>query len=170
MRGSKTWVLTVILAAAIMTSGCAQLKDKFVPKAKKKDEAVSTKRYLAVREYDVHPTMELYTKRYIFWKQWHKELLSVMDGRNHKKTVVAVEQEVSNLMSMRDMLTDEKGDKLGVLLDELIGIENEIKTNRVTRGNKVRIRRKLESLGRGIKKDYTYNKMKGFIRDDFRGE
>lgn len=168
MRGSKTWVLTVILAAALMASGCAQLKDKFVPK--KKDKDVLTKRYLAVREYDVHPSMELYIKRYIFWKEWHKELLSVMNGTNRKKTMVAVEQEVSNLMSMRDMLEDEKGDKLSVPLDELINIEKDIRVNGVTRGNKVRIRRKLESLGREIKKDYTYNKMRGFIRDDFRNE
>lgn len=168
MKNKKIIFLAFILSASFILSGCAQLKDKFIRKPK--EEKVSTKRYYNVREYDVHPSLELYTKRYIFWKSWHKELLNVLSHSNHKKKVVAVEQEVSNLMEMRNMLVDEKSDELEKLMNEVVDIEKTIKKEKITSGNEVRIRRKLESLGKTIKRGFSYTKVREFIRDDFREE
>jgi len=150
-----------------MITGCAQLAEKFIRKPK---EEVKNKRYYAVKEYDVHPSIELYTKRYIFWKTWHKELLDVLPKGNRKKIVVAVEQEVSNLMDMKNMLVDEKALFLQEDVEQLTEIESEIKKEGITRGNEVWIRRKLKMLGRKIKRNFSYKKMKGYIRDDFKGE
>ncbi len=158
-------VLVMFLIVFVTLSGCAQMKDKFVPKPK---EETTARRFNVVREYNVHPDLELYTKRYVFWKSWHKELLSVLMDSNHKKTVVAAEQELSNLFSMYRMLQDEKGDQLMVLIDEFEGIEKKIKRERITQGNVVRIRRRLETIGRQVRKDFSYNKIRGFLRDDFR--
>lgn len=159
-------VLIILLIAIFTISGCADLKDKFIRKPKEEKE--KAKRYYAVREYDVRPSLELYTKRYVYWKHWHKELLAVLDHDNHKKTVVAIEQEASNLMAMQSMLVDEKAEQLEVSIAELTEIEKTIKKERLTGGNKVRIRKKLESLGRRVKREFSYNKMRGFIRDEFR--
>ena len=161
-------LLIVLLAAALITSGCASIKDKFIRKPK--EEEKETRRYQVVREYDVHPNMDLYTKRYIFWKNWNKELLETIAGDNHKKRVVAVEQAVSNLYDMKRMLVDEKGDQLQGLIDEMTDVEETIKNERITGANRVRIRRKVESVGRNVKKDFSYTKVKGQIRDDFRRE
>lgn len=164
----KTQVLVLLVAFIFTLTGCAQMRDKFIRKPKEED--TSLKRYQAVREYDVHPNMELYTKRYIFWKNWHRELLEVLSDSNTKKTTVAVEQEVSNLMDMKSMLVDEKGDELQKYIDELVEIEATIKKERITGGNEIRIRRRLETLGRQVKMRFSYTKMRGFIRDDFRDE
>ncbi len=168
MKGKNIQVLVVLLVMAFMVSGCAQMRDKFIRKPK--EEETKTKRYYAVRKYDVKPSLDLYTKRYVFWKTWHKELLSVLGKGNHKKIVVAVEQEVSNLMDMQNMLTDEKAEELGKLVDGMTEMEKIIKKQKITTGTEVRIRKKLESLGGQIKRGFSYNKMRGYIRDDFRSE
>lgn len=158
-------VWAVLTAFVFSAAGCAQLKDKFVRK-RKEEEPES--RFYAVRKYDVHPSMELYTKRYIFWKSWHRELLAVLTDDNQKKTVMAAEQATSNLMDMHGMLVDEKAEKLQAIIDEMTEVENQIKKERVTGGNEVRIRKKLEFLGKEVKRDFSYNKVRGLIRTEFR--
>ncbi|MFH1552403.1 MAG: hypothetical protein ABID83_02020 [Candidatus Omnitrophota bacterium] len=166
MRKKDIRVLVVLLAVAVALSGCAQIRDKFVRKPK--EEKVKAKRYYAVKAYDVHPSLDLYTKRYIFWKNWHKDLLSVLGDDNHKKVTVAVEQDISNLMDMRSMLVDEKADELQKSIDEMIAIETTLKKERITPGNEVRIRRNLELIGKNIKRDFSYTKMGDYIRSDFK--
>ncbi len=158
--------LFLIFVFVLGFSGCAQLKEKFIPKPKEED--IKTQTYYQVRTYDVHPSIELYTKRYTFWKTWHGELLEVLSDGSHKKKIVAVEQSVSNLMDMQRMLIDGEAEKLQGPLDEMIEIEGIIKKERVTHGNAVRLRKRLESLHGEIRRGFTYNKMKGSIRDDFR--
>jgi hypothetical protein len=167
MRKELKLILPVIGSIFLIT-GCADLRQKFIPK-KKEDES-STMHYYAVREYDIKPSLELYTKRYVYWKNWQKEILDVIDNRNHKKIVVALEQAVSNLIDMRNMLVEKKAAELQTYIDEMTDIEMSVKEQRMTRGTKVRIRRKLESLGKQIKRHFSYNKVGGYIADDFRYE
>ncbi|MGD2279570.1 MAG: hypothetical protein PVH45_05710 [Candidatus Omnitrophota bacterium] len=165
MMSKRIKVVAALMIFALLISGCADLRDKFIRKPKKEETAM---KYQMVREYDVHPNLELYTKRYIFWKTWHKELLTRIMEDNRKKMTVAAEQEVSNLNDMRRMLVDEKGDELQKIIDQMAEIENTLKTTRITRGNRVKIRRKLESLGREVRRNYSYTKIKGSLRDEFR--
>ena len=157
-------IMMLILVLAITASGCAQIREKFV---RKSDEDEPVLRYKVVRSYDVKPNLDLYTKRYIYWKNWHKELLDVLSDSNHKKVMVSIEQEVSNLIDMRNMLIKEKADELQVYVVKLEEIEAKIKKERVTFGNQVRIRKILESLGRQIKLKFSYTKMKDYISDEF---
>jgi len=166
MKAYKTRILMIILAMSFLFSGCAQIKDKFIRKPK--EEKTQTHKYLAVKKYDVRPSLALYRKRYVLWKNWHKELLSILRAANHKKSVVSIEQEVSNLFDMQNMLVDEKAEGLHKLIEQMLKIERDIKKGRLNTGSEVRIRQKLESLGRAIKRDYGYHKMKDFIRSDFK--
>ncbi len=168
MRKKGIYFLAVIVLAVSVLSGCAQLKEKFVPKPK--DDKKQMKRYYAVRPYDVKPNLDLYTKRYIFWKNWHRDLLDVLTASNQKKKVVAIEQEISNLLDMRDMLVDEKAEELQGYINELEEVEVRLKSERITSGNEVRIRRQIENAGRQIKLKFSYNKMGPYIRDEFREE
>jgi hypothetical protein len=165
MGRKNFYVVVTILIMALTVSGCAELKDKFVPKKKKKEEPVM--RYKAVRAYDVKPNMELYTKRYVFWKNWHRETLKVLRDKNQKKVVVSVEQEISNLMDMKRMLVDEKAQELQGYIQQMIEVETRIKQQKITQGNRVRIEKNLENTGKGIKRNFSYNKMRGYIRDDW---
>lgn len=131
------------------------------------------KRYIPVREYDIKPSMELYTKRYIFWKNWHREFMDLIsDPRetNQKKLMTAVEQELSNLYDMKGMLIDEKGDELQLSIDGIWKVEEDLKKQNLTKGNKVRIMRNMELLGKKIKEDFSYRKLAGDIRDEFRND
>lgn len=159
-------VLILFIAIAVYLTGCAELKDKFIPKPK--EGKLKAKTYYSVKEYDVKPSIELYTKRYIYWKTWHQDLIEVMDQDNYKKVVVAVEQDTSNLRDMQRMLVDEKAAELQGSIDEMEEIESTIKKEKITAGNRIRIKRRLETLGRGIKRDFSYNKMQDCIRDEFR--
>jgi len=161
------YLIVSIIVTASFLSGCAQMRDKFIRKPKEEDTA---RRFYAVREYDVKPSMELYTKRYIFWKTWHRELLDVLDSDNKKKYRVAAEQELSNMFDMYGMLTDEKGDELMQYINEMADIEKTLRTEGVTRGNEVQIRRRLENMGKQVKADFSYRVVQGMIRDDFRPE
>lgn len=163
LRSIKT-IFTILIAVSFL-SGCAQLKDKFV---RKKKEDTSLKKYIPVREYDVHPNMELYTKRYVFWKNWQTDLLEVLGDPNHKKKMVAIEENISNLKSMKSMLVDEKGDQLQVLIGEMEQVESTLKKAKVGKANDVQIRRRIETIGRQVKAGYSYTKVRGLIRDDFR--
>ena len=164
MRVTVCWIIAAFLIVSL--SGCASFKNIF--SKKNKDEGPPAKRYYSVRKYDIHPSMELYTKRYIFWKTWHSELLGVLTDSNKKKAVAAVEQDIANLLDMQGMLVDEKAEKLQVMIDEMSGIEKVIKKETITGGNAVRIRKQLETIGRQVKRDFSYRKIEGFIRDDFK--
>jgi len=154
--------------AAMLFTGCAQLKEKFVRKPK--EDAFKGRHYYAVHEYHVTPNLELYTKRYVYWKNWHRELLAVLMDPNHKKAEVAIEQEISNLLDMQSMLDDEKAEELGKLIAELSEVEQDIKKGRVTVASEVRIRKKVEAAGVKIKRDFSYTKVGDHLADAFRPE
>jgi hypothetical protein len=169
----RYFFVTTMLVLMFFISGCAQISEKFIRKPKEEGTAM---RYRMVKTYEVHPTLELYTKRYVFWKNWHRESLDLLaeserkQDFNQKKMIVSLEQEVSNLMDMQSMLIDEKAEQLQPLIDQIAAIEVEVKKNGVTQGNTVRIRRTLEMAGRNVKEKFSYNKMRGCISDEFRGE
>ncbi len=165
--------VNIFLAAfffLFMLSGCSDIKAKFIRKPK---QDTSPKRYIPVKEYDIHPSMELYTKRYIFWKNWHKEFMNVIANpqeTNEKKLMVSLEQEISNLYDMKGMLVDEKGDELQLSIDGVEQVETALRKETLTRGNRVRIIRNMDLLGKEIKGKFSYRVMTGEIRDDFRSQ
>ncbi len=165
-------LLLALLAVILALSGCSQMRDKFIRKPK---EAEKKPHYYRVKSYDVHPSLELYTKRYIFWKNWHRDFMDLMAQpdqdiqapANHKKKVVAIEQELSNLIDMRNMLVDEKGIELNEYIIQMTEIEQQIKKQKLLPGTQTRIRRKMELMGKEIKRDFSYNKIGDYIRSDF---
>ncbi|MFH1846243.1 MAG: hypothetical protein ABH869_01660 [Candidatus Omnitrophota bacterium] len=158
--------LTAIIIMSCAFTGCAQIREKLIRKPVEEEKKTVT--YQAVTEYEGKPTFDLYTKRYIFWKNWHRELLFVLENTNQKKRIVAVEQELSNLLSMQKMLLDSKAVELQKYIDELVQIETVLKKERITSGNVVRLRKKIETLGRQIQQKFSYNKVGEFIISEFR--
>ncbi len=159
-----------LLAAALVLSGvslsgCSDLKDKFVRKKKPKAEA---KRYYAVKEYHITPSVELYTKRYVLWKNWQRELEMVLNDANFKKPRMAADQCLSNLVDMKNMLVDEKGDQLQKYIDEMAWVEKTIRSERVTHGNQVQLKKRIELVGFEVQRRFSYNDMRKYIRDEFR--
>ncbi len=159
--------LICLMVMPYMLSGCADFQKKFI---RKKKEYNGPPRYYAVKEYDIHPSIELYQKRYIYWKNWHRELLTDIRDANKKKSRTDIEQAISNLWDMKRMLTDEKGDELQKDIDQMEELKEVITKQSITMANQVKLRRKLELLMSEIKKNFSYRKVGGYIRKDFRQE
>lgn len=164
--GSCCYLLVAALAlASLSLGGCSDLKDKFVRKKKPKAEA---KRYYAVKEYHISPSIELYTKRYVLWKNWQRELEAVLNDTNFKKPRMAADQCLSNLVDMKNMLVDEKGDQLQKYIDDMAWVEKSIRTQKVTHGNQVQLKKRIEMVGFEVQRRFSYNDMRKYIRDEFK--
>lgn len=169
MKSSVLRWLVVVLMMSTVLAGCKNIQ--LVPRKK---EEPTAKRFISVRKYDVHPSLELYTKRYQYWKSWQRELLMLFNERgkhvNEKKFAEAAEQAVSNLMDMRDMLVEEKAVPLEFQIDAMEKVEKDIKREGITGGNRTRLRREVTRIGKLVKRDFSYRDMKPYIRKDFRPE
>ena len=86
--------LAVISVLLLSLSGCAALKKKFTRKKKKTETPV----FYHVRKYDVKPSIDLYEKHYIFWINWHRELVMEL-GENFKSDTRSIQELRSNLES-----------------------------------------------------------------------
>ena len=161
------WVVLVAISCVFILTGCADFQKKFIRKKKEYD---GPPKYYAVRKYEVHPSLELYEKRYIFWKNWHRELLVDINDENRKKAKVDIDQAISNLWDMKYMLVDEKGDELQKCIDQMQELQLQITKQSVNSVNRVKFRRKLDLLMREIKRKFSYRKMGGYIRSDFKVE
>ena len=160
-------LVVFIISASFFLSGCADFQKKFIRKKKEYD---GPPKYYAVREYDVHPSLELYQKRYVYWKNWHRELLVDINDANKKKAKVDIEQAISNLWDMKHMLVDEKGDELQGYIDQMQSLQVMMNEQSITGANQVKFRRKLEMLLNEIKRNFSYRKVEGYISSDFRRE
>ncbi|HPS20308.1 MAG TPA: hypothetical protein PKY78_04900 [Candidatus Omnitrophota bacterium] len=161
---NKIFVAAVLVVSVGVLAGCADITNKFI---RKKKEEPKRQKYYAVHEYDVRPSMELYSKRYSYWSVWQTEMLQVIRNPNEKKIKVAVEQGRSNLMDLEKMIVDEKVEKMKKMVDDLIKIEKQIKQEGITSGNEVRIRKVIEAMGREVKRDYSPTKMRRYLREEF---
>lgn len=161
-----TWFacFVVILITANLT-GCASLRKKFIRKKKKPKDV--TPHYYSIQKYDILPSIELYTKHYVFWRSWHNEIIELL-GENSKKDKRCIDEMVGNLEDMKTLLVDEKGEELERHIQVLRGIEKDIAGQKLTFGAKTRVRRVLEKQFKLIRINFTYRKMDPFIRAEFK--
>lgn len=161
---SRIMLILLILFLALDTTGCAGLRKKFVRKKKVEEKKPH---YYRIEKYDTHPTLELYTKHYVYWRSWHREIIELL-GENIKKDKRCIDEMIGNLQDMMIMLVDEKGDELEKHIEALRGIKKEIDRRDLTLATKTRVRRVLEKEFMLIKIDFSYRKMAPYIRSEFR--
>jgi len=163
---SGYWLRTVILILILTLNltGCAQLRKKFI---RKKKVTEPLPHYERIMEYDASPSIELYTKHYVYWRSWHRDAV-VLLGKNIKKDKRCIREMISNLEDMKSMLDDEEGGKLEKHIAVLRKLESDIKKGSLTHATKTRMRRVLEREFTLIKRNFSYAKMDSHIRSDFR--
>ncbi len=153
----------ILLVLVLSLGGCASLKKKFTKKKKPKKTPV----FYSVKEYDVKPSMDLYEKHYIFWVNWHRELITELGG-NFKSDIRSAEEMRGNLQSMESLLTDERAAELAPHVKELKKIEELLEKRNMTKANETRIRHILEREYRAIRGRFSPSKMKDSIRADWK--
>ena len=104
----KISVFVMVFFIAVTLAGCDSLQRKFT---RKKKETKPVPRLYQLKKYDVKPSTELYSKHYAYWQSWMSELIQDLGG-NHKKDVRCIDEALSQLSDMRNILVQEKADAL----------------------------------------------------------
>ncbi|MCK4464000.1 MAG: hypothetical protein KAU58_06780 [Candidatus Omnitrophica bacterium] len=156
--------LVVVCVFVPALSGCAGLRRKFV---RKRTSKKTSPHYHRIEKYTVVPSIELYTKHYIYWRSWHREIIELL-GENTKKDKRCIREMIGSLEDMKSMLVDKKEDMLDGHIQILKNIENDINKGALTLATRTRIRRTLEKEFKLIKINFSYRKMEPFIRSEFR--
>lgn len=159
----KALSVLIIISLVFGTAGCANLQKKFT--RKKKTETKKPRIY-QIKKYEKKPTPELYKKHYAWWMSWQSEILATL-GKNHKKDRCCIEQIVSNLRDMQGILVPEKADELEPHIARLEEVKKIIFTEDLTQFNKTYVTMTLEREERYIKKNYSYRKVKDYLRQNF---
>jgi len=160
----KTIAVFCAAVLAVHCCGCSGLQKKFT---RKKKEAVRMPRIYQEKKYEKKPAAELYQKHFSFWQGWQSELLDNL-GANHKKDVRCIEEVITNLSDMADLLIEERGVALKSRIAKIAKARDLIVHEDLTQYNRVYIRRTLEREERAIKRDFTLHKVEGLLKKSSR--
>ena len=163
MKATRLFNLFVICFVMVCLLGCDAFVRKFTRKPNK-DQLPQEELVLAPEEYK--PTMskeELYRQYLLYWQSWQDELIESLGRRsNYKKQVSCVEQAIKNLEQVKLMLNEEKRKKLDIYFNQLKALKGSITED--SYGLNIPIfRQNAERLRRGILRDFSYSKVKGFL-------
>ena len=149
----------LILTTAFTLSRCASAKKKFV--RKQKEQVIRPVVYTeetTVREYT---NKYYYQQHFTYWKTWHEELMNYL-GRNSKRESRSMNELLSNLVDMRNLLNEPKRSELDVHIQELEKISKSLEEGR--RG--INLRMELEKRKRLIASDFHYDKVRESVIAD----
>lgn len=164
MKRAVSFLLVFFLLMNI--TGCEGLKRKFT---RKKKEAVKMPRIYQAKKYTKTPSPELYKKHFAYWQSWQSELISVL-GENHKKDMRCAEEVVGQLKDMQGILVPEKAEEMKPHIEKMVKVKDMIFNEEMSVANREYIRSTLEREDRLINKEFSYTKVKDFLRKSFDDE
>ncbi len=157
----RTLTCVIILIFCISFSGCAGLQRKFTRK-KKKEEKLSP--VITIYDYSKELRVdELYKKHLLFWQSWQTELIDRLDSP-YKKRTSCYDYMVTSLMEMKKYLASPKSEELEEFIKKIKSIEPVVKTKRLSKSEKNRIKILLEKTKRQIDKSFSYSDVKDHLR------
>lgn len=162
----KIITLLIVVFVALNIAGCEPLKKKFT---RKKKNVVKMPRIYQVQKYIKKPTPELYQKHYAYWRSFQAEMLSTL-GQSHKRDMMCIEQIITNLQDMQNMLVPEKGDELKKHIDRLVRIKDIVTREELSQFNSSYVRSTLEREERFVKREFYYDKVKKYFKTSFEDE
>lgn len=165
-RNSFTQIVTLvfILWFIISSMGCEAFIKKFTRKPKK--EEPPEEMILVPEEY---PSLfkdkeEAYRQYFLYWKSWQDELINSLSvGTSQKKQLSCADEALKNLNEIKKILVEEKHKALDLYITELIGLRDNIKNDPYS-NNAANNRSLAEVLKRNILRDFSYPKVKDFLR------
>ena len=153
----------IFLVAALGLSGCEPLRKKFIrQKKKEKGESMETLPILEPLEYPekVYSPEDLYKQHYSLWQAWYTDLLTAIDDREStKREIYNLNQAVSHLEAMKKLLATDQQPELQAILRSLEEIREDLKQPQPFI-NLNYIRLELESVGKKIRRQYRFIKVK----------
>lgn len=157
------WVVCFSLMFTLF--GCEAFVRKFTRKPKK-ENLPQEEMVLAPEEYKAPQLSkeEQYRQYFLFWRAWSDELItSLSKGANHKKQIDCSEEAIKNLVDIRVLLTDEKQKKIDPYINKFALLKDAITQD--IYGNSIDANRQAaEHIKSNFLKDFSYNKIKGYLR------
>ncbi|MFA5114496.1 MAG: hypothetical protein WC469_00320 [Candidatus Omnitrophota bacterium] len=160
----RSLVVCLIGVLAGWICGCEAVARKFTRKSKK--EAPREEMILAPEEYH-GPKMskeEIYRQYFLYWKSWHGELIqSLTDGKNRKKQIDCVGEELKNLYQLRSMLNSDMQGRLDTYINKVQDLKSSLM--RDIYGSKLEDnRQRAERIRMDILRDFSYIRIKDSLR------
>ena len=159
----KMLMAIIIVSIAITLVGCDALQKKFT---RKKKETKPIPKLYQLKKYDVKPSAELYSKHYAYWQSWMSELIQDL-GDNHKKDVRCIDEALSQLHDMRNILVQEKADALTKHIRRIEEAREIIIKEGLSQYNRNQIMLTLEREDRTVKSEFAVARIKDHIRESF---
>ncbi len=159
----KVFALMMAIVLAISLVGCDALQRKFT---RKKKYTKPVPRIYQMKKYDVKPSTELYSKHYAYWQSWMSELIQDL-GDNHKKDVRCIEEAISQIHDMQNILVPEKADAIDKQIGRLEEIRDTIEKEELSQFNTSRILMDLERVDRTVKREFDVKRIKNYVKESF---
>ena len=161
----KRIVAVLLLFVIILSlSGCSEeWRRKFI---RKKKEPTKKPRIYQVKKYKKEPTRELYDKHYVYTTNWISELTGNL-GQNHKKDLRCIEEALSQIHDMRELLVPDKAKELDKHINRLKEIQDILIKQDLTQANKDYVMRSLDREERFLRSEFYYDKVKNFMKKSF---
>jgi len=163
-----THVAVFCIAAGLVAglTGCDAFVRKFTRKTKEQEKL--NEPVLVPQEYPslFKSSAEAYRQYSFYWKSWQDELLNSIDGHSSsKKKASCIDEGIKNLIFMKSYLQEQKQKGLDGYIKQLLDLKDVVLRDRYS-SNGTLERMKAESIRRNILRDYSFDKVKGFLKDD----
>jgi len=164
MKFKNVFSIIAVYFVILNLIGCEAFVRKFTRKSKN-ENLPQTEMVLVPEEYrEIMGKEELYRQYFLFWKSWHDELISSLSlGANHKKQIGSANEAIKNLEQLKAYLNAEKQKESDIYLNQLKTLK-ELITKDAYGSNCSVNRYTAESIRRSILREFSYSKMKNFLR------
>lgn len=152
--------LIFIFFLVISVTGCEAFVRKFTRKPKDKMKAEEL--VLVPEEYKPPKLSkeEKYRDTFLFWKNWHDELINYLSSSdNHKKQIDCAKESINSLQALRLLLNPDKKKSLDIYLNKMGILKSQISVD-VYGAEVSSLRSDAEKLKRDIQREFSYDKIK----------
>lgn len=152
MRKGLVFLLIAILS---LTSGCQNIRKKFIRKKKYKKEVPV---YVNFKDYSHKPSRKAYVNYYLFVRGWLEDLAEALKkGISYKRQKRAINQAIMNLEQIITFYNHEGKEKIYSVYEELQALrEMIVKDPNMSETKRNALVRKIERLKRRLEKDFNY--------------
>ena len=151
-----------LLSVSLIAGGCEPLRKKFTRQKKKDQETSATIPILEPIDYpeQIHSPSGDYKQHYSLWQVWQREFLNSLDDASSvKQELFDLVQLIAQLQEMQKLLTPEKSSKLSVVIAQFESLKEAVAQPGPFR-NITNIKLKAELLGKQIREEYRFNRVK----------
>ncbi len=153
--------LIFIFFLVISVTGCEAFVRKFTRKPK--EEKMKAEELVLVPEEYKPPQLskeEKYRETFLFWKNWHDEMIdSLSNSNNHKKQIDCAKESINSLQALRLLLNADKQKDLDIYLNKMDILISRIIED--TYGSELSsLRLDAEQFKRDIQRKFSYDKIK----------